>query len=275
VPLCIALLCFACADAPTLPSATIQSSSSTLEPPADPGSAMRGLVWDTRNLAISGARVQVVAPTRGTIAVTDERGEFVLPWPFTGTVTVRVSKEGFHSSERLVPEPDAPRRPVHLGFELQAIDAPIIVAGLYQLTLTAASECTQLPSVVRQRIYHAQANRNGLGRFSVDLLDGDFPYGGVIWVEVRGELLHVRVVTQPDWVNPFTVLLERLGRDMHLVLSGSADLPLGAPSATAALNGTFSFCAAEPPSPDASEYRCPVQPITCHSANHRLTLTRR
>jgi hypothetical protein len=107
------------------------------------------------------------------------------------------------------------------------------------------------------------------------LFDGDFPYGSVISLEVRrGLLLRVDVVTEPDWVNPFTSLLERIGSDMLLELKGSADLPLGAQSATAAFDGTFSSCAAETPSPDGDEYRCPVQPITCRSANHRLAWMR-
>ena len=73
---------------------------------------------------------------------------------------MRVSKEGFHARERSVPEPGAPRYPVSLGFDLEAIDAPIIVAGMYDMTLTAANECTQLPTVARQRTYRAQVYPN-------------------------------------------------------------------------------------------------------------------
>ena len=124
---------------------------------------MRGGVWDTTNLPISGAQVQVVAPTRGTVAVTDENGQFLMPWPFTGTVTVRASKEGFHSREYSTPEPGAPRYPVSLGFELEAIDSPIIVAGTYDMTFTAANECTQLPTVARQRTYRAQVYPTAAG----------------------------------------------------------------------------------------------------------------
>ena len=72
-----------------------------------------------------------------------------------------VSKEGFHARERSVPEPGAPRYPVSLGFELEAIDAPIIVAGMYDMTFTAAIECTQLPTVARQPTYRAQGYPNG------------------------------------------------------------------------------------------------------------------
>ena len=129
--------------------------------PTGPPLTMRGVVWDTTNLPISGAQVQVVAPSRGTVAVTDENGQFLMPWPFTGTVTVRASKEGFHAREISVPEPGAPRYPVSLGFELEAIDSPIIVAGMYNMTFTAANECTQLPTVARQRTYRAQVYPNG------------------------------------------------------------------------------------------------------------------
>jgi hypothetical protein len=113
-PLVVTLLALACGDEPTSPSSTLESlTDSTFQ--------MRGEVWDTINLPIAGAQVQVVAPTPGTVAVTDGNGQFVLPWPSVGTVTVRVSKQGFHTRERSVPEPGAPRTLVHLGFELEAI----------------------------------------------------------------------------------------------------------------------------------------------------------
>jgi hypothetical protein len=51
----------------------------------------------------------VVAPSRGTVAVTDGNEEFVLPRPFAGTVTVRASKGGFHAREYSVPEPGGAR----------------------------------------------------------------------------------------------------------------------------------------------------------------------
>jgi hypothetical protein len=34
-----------------------------------------------------------------------------------------------------VPEPGAPRYPVSLGFELETIDAPVIVARIYEMTI--------------------------------------------------------------------------------------------------------------------------------------------
>ena len=98
VPLVISLLSLACGNEPTSPSSSVQLPTGPPLPPGVPNGpplTMRGGVWDTTNLPISVAQVQVVAPTHGTVAVTDENGQFLMPWPFTGTVTVRASKEGF------------------------------------------------------------------------------------------------------------------------------------------------------------------------------------
>jgi hypothetical protein len=222
--------------------------------------------------------VQVVAPTRGTVAVTDENGQFLMPWPFTGTVTARASKEGFHAREFSLPEPGAPRYPVSLGFQLEAIDSPIIVAGMYQMTLTAASECTQLPAVVRQRAYRAQVSPNGggNGRFSATVFNIEPIDHAFFHAEVRREppqTLRVHVVTEPD-ANPGIGLVERIGPDMFFEVIGSAELPLGAQSAAAAFDGTFALCPDEVAVSYFTPYRCPVQPTTCRSTNHRLAWMR-
>ena len=270
----VTLLSLACGRAPASPTAP----SSNLEPAADPTLTMRGEVRDTTNLPLSGVQVQVVAPNRGTIAVTDANGQFVLPWPFLGTVTVRASKEGFYAHERPVPEPGSPRRPVFLAFDLEAIDRPIVVAGMYQMSLIAASECTQLPPVARQRTYRAQVYPTSrVGWFTAALFGGDFPYSSFFSSEVRREplgTLRLHVVTELDWGNPVTSIVERIGPGMLLEFTGSADVPLGAASASAVFDGTFSVCPADAAVLSQAPYRCPVQPVTCHSANHRLTWNR-
>jgi hypothetical protein len=77
VPLIVTLLSLACRNEPTLPSSSLQLPTGPAPPPGVPNgfpSTMRGEVWDTRNLPISGAQVQVVAPSRGPVAVTDGTG---------------------------------------------------------------------------------------------------------------------------------------------------------------------------------------------------------
>jgi hypothetical protein len=235
---------------------------------------MRGEVMDTTNLPISGAQVQVQTGLRaGTVALTDESGQFVMPWTASDSATVRVSKEGFHPHQRPVPA-----RVAALRFDLEAIDTPIVVAGMYQVTLTAADECTQLPNVARQRTYRSQVYPTSkVGWFTAALLDGEFPYSSSFSAEVSAEslrTLRLHVVTELDWGNPVTGIVERIGPDMLLEFTGSADLPLGAHSAAAAFDGTFTVCPAEAALPTATPYRCPVQPATCRSPNHRLAWTR-
>ena len=186
---------------------------------------------------------------------------------------MRASKEGFHAREYSVPEPGAPRYPVSLGFEIEAIDAPVIVTGIYDMTFTAANECTQLPTVARQRIYRGAVGPNGRGRFSAtiaNIVPIDHAY---FWAEVRAEspqTLRIQVVTEPA----ANGLVERIEPGMFLEITGSAELPLGAQSAAAAFDGTFAVCPAEVAVSYLTPYRCPIQPTTCRSANHRFAWTR-
>ena len=157
------------------------------------------------------------------------------------------------------------------------IDAPVIVAGMYDMTFTAANECTQLPTVARQRVYRAQVYRNGLGRFSAMVFNIEPHYNTVFHSEVRGEppqTLRVYVVTEPD-ANPAIGLVERIEPAIFFEVTGSAELPLGARSAAAAFDGTFALCPAEAIVSYDIAYRCPIQPVTCRSANHRVAWTRR
>ena len=105
----------------------------------------------------------------------------------------------------------------------------------------------------------------------------DSPYNTVFHAEVRGEppqTLRVHVVTEPDCENPAIGIVERIEPDMFLEVTGSAELPLGAQSAAAAFDGTFAVCPAEAAVSYETPYRCPVQPMTCRSANHRLAWMR-
>jgi hypothetical protein len=159
---------------------------------------------------------------------------------------------------------------------LETIDMPIVVGGNYRITLTAANECTQLPSVARRRTYSSQLYPTSrVGWFTAALFDGEFPYSSFFSSEVRGEpprTLRVHIVIEPDWATPAEVvgIVERIGPDTFLEVTGSADLPVGMQSAAAAFDGTFAVCAAEGRSADVALYPCPVHPVTCRSANHRL-----
>jgi hypothetical protein len=275
LPLIVALLAMACGDAATSPTWPSSPATPTVPPPVI-SFTIRGEVRDTRNLPISSAQVQVVSGIRtGTAVETDEDGRFVLPGTFSGIVTLRASKEGFHVREKTVPPPDAPTPPVAIvvRIDLEAIDTPI--AGTYHLTFAAANECTQLPDIARRRTYRSQLDPVDNG-WSIAWLHGDFlEYYSTFYAAVRREPPYTLqlYIYQPYSV-PATGIVERIGPRMLLEIRGSAELPLGARDVSVAFDGTFAFCEADLTSSEEAQYRCPVQPVECYSTNHRLTWVR-
>ena len=87
------------------------------------------------------------------------------------------------------------------------------------------------------------------------------------------QTLRVHVVTDPS-TNAAIGIVERIESDMFMEVIGTAELPIGAPSAAAALDGTIALCQAEAAVSYETPYRCPIQPVRCRSANHRLAWTR-
>jgi hypothetical protein len=83
VPLVVALLPVACGNELTSPSSPRRRQAfPRRRRPAPAHDARPWGVWDTTTLPISGAQVQVIAPTPSTVAVTDGDGQFVLRWPY-------------------------------------------------------------------------------------------------------------------------------------------------------------------------------------------------
>ena len=265
MPLIIALLCVACRDTPSSPSG---SQPPVSQPPAGSVVSTTGQVGDTANLPISGAQVQLLTgPSAGTMVLTEPNGSFSIRWTAAGNATLRASKDGFQASERQVSNSTT-----YLRFDLQPLDTPVVIAGIYDLTLTAANECTQLPNVARQRSHRTRVDPADVGVFTGEVLDGDFPYSDYFSARVRPETPRtLRVDLSSEYCSEG--LVERIGPEMLLEIIGTIDLPLGAQSAVAAFEGRFELCAA-PASANQITYQCPVQPVACRSANHRLAWTR-
>jgi hypothetical protein len=59
----VTLLSVGCGNEPTSPNSPTQSPSFPRQAPPGAPLTMHGEVWDTTNLPISGAQVQVIAPT--------------------------------------------------------------------------------------------------------------------------------------------------------------------------------------------------------------------
>jgi hypothetical protein len=265
MPLIIAWLCVACRDTPSSPSG---SQPPVAQPPAGSVVSTTGQVGDTANLPISGAQLQLLSgPSAGTMVLTEPNGSFSITWTAAGKATLRASKEGFQASEKQVSESTT-----YLRFDLRPLDTPVVIAGIYDLTLTAANECTQLPNVARQRSHRTRVDPADVGVFTGEVLDGDFPYSDHFSARVRLETPRtLRVDLSSEYYSEG--LVERIGPEMLLEIIGTIDLPLGAQNGVAAFQGSFELCAA-PASANQITYRCPRQPVTCRSANHHLAWTR-
>jgi hypothetical protein len=169
------------------------------------------------------------------------------------------------------------------GAQVQVVTGPRAGAitetdedGQFVLPWTLSATATVRVSKEGFHALERQVPAPGSPRFAGQIVNGDFPYGSLFFAEVRGRPTRtIRIQTgSGPYTNPAIGLVERLGPEMFLEVTGSSELQLGTLSATAAFDATFAFCAAEPGSPDVAAYRCPVPPTTCRSANHRLAWTR-
>ena len=103
----------------------------------------------------------LTGPSAGTMVLTEPNGSFSIRWMAAGHETLRASKGGFQASER-----QASHSTTYLRFDLKPLDTPVVIAGLYDLTLTAANECAQLPNVARQRNHRVRVNPADVGMFT-------------------------------------------------------------------------------------------------------------
>src|SRR5262249_35268841 len=110
-------------------------------------------------------------PRAGTAATTDESGRFSMPGTFTGNITLTASKDGYQRETRPVqprgipPASGNPGSEWSLAFHLEPLGPSANIAGMYTLTLTAASACTELPNEARTRTYTATIVPGGRSSF--------------------------------------------------------------------------------------------------------------
>lgn len=115
------------------------------------------------------------------------------------------------------------------------------LTGLYEITLTAAPACSQLPLPVRSRTLTGLISPTG------------------------------------DWWPHERPFIERVGPDAFLMLVGTVRAPVLTTPApfTAAFDGTISFCSAmTPPSRDNFPPTC-AAPVECRSDRHQIRFIRR
>lgn len=258
-----------CAAACSQPTAPTQGASPGSTPQPVAGVPVLGSVYDKVLRPIAGATVEVVDGSgTGASATTDPSGRYQLPGTFTGTITVRATKDGYLTTTRAY-SPEKWNQYARLEFLLESRTPVPDLTGEYTLTFRAASTCTQLPATARERTYQADMTRSMTA-----------PY--LYLVELKGGIffnpsfpLIVADNFARFWVEPwgdYGPIVELLTPSTSFTLTYDVGVPLGAANVSVPFSGTFGYCS------DASgvQFRpqCAVPFVECTSSSHTFSLTR-
>lgn len=260
----------ACSDPPVAPtSPTVSTTVARIE----------GLVRDSQARPVADALVQISdGPQAGRATTTDAEGGFAFTSVavIAGSVGFRVSKDGFDVA-RARWQADAPLVVVVLSQPPSGS-----LAGLYTLTVMAAATCSEIPAHVRTRAYTAAIEPSAADgrRFELTLEGATFyDFYDTAWgiVDQNGARLFVSSLDAFNaWLEDHP-LFERLAPTEYFGVHGTATLPPGRgnePIVTR-LTGEVSYCLNASRQPNADWPPLCGTPVTCQSAEHELTLTRR
>lgn len=278
--LAAALLAVGCTDAaaPVRPTPTVPDATPSVQI-----FSLRGSVTDTAYRSLSGATVEIIdGPRAGTVTTVDEHGYFSMPGTFTGTVTVKASKDGYVSQTQAVapvwrPGPPLPGEQQRwVAFYLELPGLSIDIAGEYSLRLTVDNACTNWPEAARLRNYTATIIREGRTSFRAGLSDARF--FSTVPCPVGQTCTHDRfgIGVAGDYASMFIGIIEQLSDTSYLIFETAAAGRFGTDGITTQLNGFLEYCTAEPFLIDQGDWACPSgAAIQCDSANHQLALVRR
>jgi hypothetical protein len=249
---------------------------------------LSGRVVDTAYRPLAGSTVEVVNGSRaGTVATTDEAGRFSMPGLFTGTTTVRASKDGYVPETRTIPFPSDRLPPTIEAVEMQLYLQPLApnanIAGVYTLTLTADSACTSLPAEARTRTYTATiAPLSRAGFFLATLSDARFfstvpcPPGRPLETCTYNRF---SIGIAGDYASIHVGFVEEFGEKTYLALVAGAEGSFGPNGITTPLSGYSLYCPIEPFLIDQGTWACPAsagdRAVYCDSDKHQLSLVRR
>lgn len=255
--------------------------------------SLSGSVRDTARRPLGGSRVEVIDGQRASmVTTTDETGRFSMPGPFTGTVTVTASKDGYVPATTTVPTNPPPNRPLPPGevrrwdfnFSLQPHGPSANIAGVYTLTLTADSACTNLPDEARTRTYTATIvpTSGSTTSFLARLSDARFFSSySTFGIQTAGDFARFGV-----WGTPFDVdvgyddpgpgIVEQVRETTYLAIGGSTGASFGPSGITAPFDGYFEYCPSETALTGGQWCLASARvQYHCDSHNHQLTLVRR
>jgi hypothetical protein len=280
----VLLFSLGCGDA----KPPVEPTPTPAVPPTEEFS-LSGWVGDTASRPLGGSSVKVVdGPRAGTVVTTDEAGRFSMPGTFTGTVAVIASKDGYVAQTRTVPFPSVPHPPPPIGelgkwsiaVYLEPLGSSLNIAGLYTLTMTADSACTNLPIEARTRTYTATVVPTASSRFVATLSDAGF-LSPTPWCNAGPPGLScsyntVGIGIAGDFASIGSGIVEQLGETTYLWIGAGSQASFGPTGITAPLSGTFLYCPSEPFLIDQGTWACRANDgVQCDSENHQLTLVRR
>src|SRR5688500_11523884 len=252
-------------------------------PPAAGGIQLAGTVSDAAWRSLAGARVEVVdGPLAGLSTTTDGNGEYRLTGAFDETTHFRATKEGHVAATWPLPaicERCNPQWWIH--FYLEAVAAPVSIAGDYTLTFVADSACATFPDEVRTRTYVAtvtpttRPREPANSRFDVTVAGGTFlEHYDSFTIGVVGDYIRSDI---GDWGHGSPGLVEQIAPNTYLTLGGTLAATVRDTSRIAgSFAGAIERC--ELTGEWGSRYSCEGGSIThgrCSSPGHAFTLTRR
>ena len=244
-------------------------SPSPLQPTSPVQSSLSGDVQDTAFRGLSDARVEITEGAQaGAFATTEAYGLFRIPGVFSGTISVRASKDGYVTATQRLQVPTNQ----DLVFHLEAAGPSVDMTGVYTLTLLADSTCTALPDIARKRTYQVAIGPNPRSPFLYEgILSGatfyqshDFHFD----IGVSGTTARLVIGEYGRGVT------EDLGAST-VEIWGQMDPSMNDSSSAGSFGGAFTYCNALPSTNWGTDFSCPVRPAYCEASNHQFTLTRR
>lgn len=272
------------------PSRVLPTAPTAVVPPdvaITNGSTLSGIVFDTANRRIAGARIEVIDGAQAGMTTTaNASGQYWLTGFFEEGTRFRATKDGYFESVRPLGPSCAPCNP-HLWvyFYLGSPVTPANIAGSYTMTVEARQGCNALPPEMRTRSYAATIVAEARQPTAADTyfrvdISGVSLLHGYSWeglsIFVAGDFLELQMGDlhgQPGFV-------EELGDDTYFSVGAWGTATIGSPAAfTVPFEGDIVHCVMKPGAPPISDrrYVCSgaqvVTRVVCPAGG--LTFTRR
>jgi Carboxypeptidase regulatory-like domain len=259
----VAALVGACDDrSPTSPN--------RVSPPAQPVYSLTGVVTEPVGVPVEGATVTVVdGPYKGKASSTDSAGHYALIG-VDGSFTVQVDKDGYTSSTKPVTVPQI----LALDVEITPLAISGNIGGNWTVTFEPHSSCPS-PLNVDPRKYRASIHQQD-AQLTITLSGATFATPP----QLTGTIHDLNVsIALPAGVGcgfydfycyyGFTTppaVIENLGGNQFLAISGQIAATVGRSSITGTLSGDFALM--RPATPPFDTF------ATCTNANHRVTFSK-